>query len=221
MGSFLLVGCGYSSVTLDSNKKNELKGKTITVIHKNGPVRPTNYGGGGITIESKIISGLSADAASRQNDGPVYGNPSDVLNKKIISYLIKKYSLKYKENRFAPQVRDSDSIAMMNTGKPNYAAMKKYNTDYVLEVNSYWQLQNLMMGAQFVRLRNDIRLMDNKKHKIVAQLTCDTDIGGNIKLKKNSFSRDELYAHNGALLKKVTSEAINLCVEEVKLKAFK
>ena len=212
IGAILLSGCGYSSVALDSTTKSELRGKTITAINKQYPVRPTDYSGFGT-----IPGNISSQIESKKSSNPTYGKPSTVLNKKIISHLVTKNGLVFKQNSFAPQTRGSESVEMTNASKVDYVALQKYNTDYVLDVNTYWQIQSIF-SAQMIRLRSDIRLIDNKKHKIVAQVTCDTETMG---LKDNSHSHDELYANNGALIKKITSRAINSCMEKVKQTTLK
>ncbi len=223
IGSFLFIGCAFNEVSLDSNTRNELRGKTITVIHKKGPVRPWESRGGGISIESTIINAIGSEVTARQSDGPNYGNPTEVLNKRVISYLVRKYSLRYRNNSFPPETTSTGAFSF-NKGTPslNYATIKKYNTDYVLDINSYWSTMVTFPRRIILTLNNDIRLIDTKKQKIIAQISCeDQSTSTTTKQGKKYYTDESLYAHNGALLKQVASKTINKCMDQIRQKIFR
>ena len=212
--SLLLVGCGYQTVSLDNSKNNVLKGKTVTYVHKKYPVRPaTRYSSLSLSptlyaVTDAMSSSISYNQ-SRQAGGVVYGKPSEVLSKKIITFLSKKYHMKSKSNQFYPI--DTEQI-------PNYS---QYNSDYVLGINTYWTVVQTQLLGYTVSLRNDIKLVNIKTQKIGFQYSCEYDGMMDLESEKNFYSRDELFALNGEVLKNVTSRAISICLEEIQVKALK
>ena len=116
--------------------------------------------------------------------------------------------MKYVNNKYSPE-----SVS----AKSNISKMKKYNTDYVLEVNTEWRINraNIFMG-DILGITNNIRLIDRKKMVIITQLGCVYDTFTN---HEGKYNKDDYYAYNGKLLKEITSKAIDECIKEVKLKA--
>jgi hypothetical protein len=228
LASLIFTACGERTVAIDSSQSNTLRGKSVTYVKKQGPVRPYTQhstisptAGLGALSQTTKIAFQAADAAagaastsmsrnkSLQSNGKYYGKPTDMLSKQIMAYMVRKYHVRPKNNRFAPLGANQ---------QPNYSA---YKADYVLDVTSNWRTAYLTLLGHVVILKSDIKLVNSKNQKTVFQYSCMYESTIDKGLKKKIYSKDELYANNGKILKQVTSRAVSLCMEEIKLKALK
>jgi len=212
-GSFLLVGCGYQTVAPDQNSVNRFKGKSITYVHRNYPVRPyVQYSTIGIIPGTEIINavgGVASTAVSasqaKKSGGVVYARPSEELSKKIIALLKKKYKLRYKPNQLAPLGADK---------KPNYQA---YPTDYVLDIETEWSLSQLNFLGYDMLMNNHIKVIDRKQNKAVLQYSCNYESI----LDKHLHGKSDFLANHGKILKQVTARALEQCLTKFKQNVLK
>ena len=211
LGSIVLIGCAGQTIPVNSSQSNKFKGKTITYVHKMFPVRPSTLHSSSSLIAGPITNAVSnavnssiSKERSHRDGGVIYGKPSEVLSKKIISTLVRKYKVKAKSNHVAPlNIKEN----------PNYSS---YGTDYVLNVNTGWQTQPTFAGHS-VLLFNDITVVDTKSQKPILKYSC----GYSSFNEGKTYRLKELLARNGQVLKQETSHAIKRCLSELKQKVLK
>lgn len=215
----LLNGCLDSKVNLNDKDKNAFKGKTFTVVHKSEPSHPGMMGTKssvsvlGIAFSSLYTIGHGIEEKSQEGKRPVLGGPSTVLSNKIAQLLRKKYGMIYVENNYPPEGKPS------KFGFDEFEKFEKYNTDYVLEVLTYWKLDSMLHNsATTVDLNNYIRLVDRRKLISVAKNKCEYDL---FTKNRPTFKLDDIMANNGKILKQETNKAIGLCMETVNSEMFK
>ena len=209
----LFSGCiSKKIVPIDKTISQNLPNKTFTFVNRELPIKP--YVMTPVTVVSMglfggiggAIIGLADNFSSTEN---VYTKtPEYYLNATLSSYLQKKYKIKY----------ISQDIVTNETAVEDL--VKQYsNVDYLIDNRNFkWIVDYYPFnwGTYGVQYASALQFIDVKNKKVIAQGYCDFSS----KLNEASPTYDELFKNNNELLKQITKNAIDECVDKYMKEVF-
>lgn len=214
--SLILIGlmfsaCAPKTITLNSQLKNNFENKTITFTNREGPLEPnvmTHTRAIDLSGMVGLLGSLTIALFDNDKNYKVNKVPSLYINNKLIQELTTKYNMKHIKNNTMTHTTSVDEL------------IRQYpNSDYILDnTTTYWMIiyYPTHWTTYTVNLFNVMKLIDTKNAKIVAQKICQYQP----KYKDNMPSYDEMFANNGALIKKETQKALDYCIEDFKSLLF-
>ncbi len=220
---YILAGCASNTVAVPKGGKS-LRGKTITIIHKDFPKRPfikTDAVEVGEAIGGVIGGIIMGSAQGKLYEGVTYQNPSEIIANNLINDITSRYSMRYIPN--AKKVSSNKNLNILNSN-PNSNKEKsykeQYNTDYLLNVDTpTWRMYYSTMfidNASF-DMSNNIEIIDTKTEKPIAQVSCTYEKKWEDKIPKYK----DIFANNHQFIKNYTQKAIDACIAKAKKEMLK
>ena len=223
ISAVLLAGCVGNTVPV-TNSGASLRGKSITIVKKSYPKRPTISTDANLigSVVGGLIGGaIIASAASKKYGVDGYSVPSNQIAERLIGTIASRYSMNYIPNAKVSNVSKGLNALSSNPNREDKNSYKNlYSTDFLLDVDTPdWIMNHTTMFTDkaFFVMTNSVKIVNRLTGKAVASVGC--------KYKKewegNIPKYEDILANNQQFIKDYTQKAIDACIAKAQREMLK